>query len=105
MKIPIGIEGIFGKCYLKTGTTSDLNKGRGLINDSAPWGYEGKAFGGGILSSFSYYPAWYFSVGIDVGLRILLSQRLKDTWWEDTEEIQPLNLSSLNIRAYLSLQF
>lgn len=110
IKIPIGIEGIYGKCKLKSGTTNDLDRKRGMHNIDAYGDYEANGFGGGFLCAFAYYPFWFMSVGMDAGLRVILSHGLQERNenWElpDYEGgTQTLNLSSINLRIFLSLQF
>lgn len=110
IKIPIGIEGIIGICRLKSGSTNDLDKVRGMHNYEASGDYEARGFGGGLFGTFSYYPAWYLSMGIDAGFRIIKSKKLIDLYYggefkDYNGEAQTLNFSSMNIKAYVSLQF
>jgi hypothetical protein len=110
IKIPVGIECIWGKSRLKSGTTDNLNRKRGMSNHSAFGDYEATGLGGGLSGTFAYYPVWFFSIGIDAGMRILLSQGLKEIneGWELPNYkggTQTLNFSSMFLKGYLSLQF
>lgn len=72
--------------------------------------YEARGFGGGLFGTFSYYPFWFLSIGVDAGFRIIKSQGLIDI--VDVCELsdynggtQTLNFTNVNIKAYISLQF
>jgi len=111
LKIPIGLEGILGKCRLKSGLTDDLDRHRTMRGIDAAGDYEALGLGGGLLASLSYYPCWFLSIGIDAGIRVLLSRNLREVneGWELPDYVeggaQTMNLSSIGLKAYLSLQF
>ncbi|HAJ79686.1 MAG TPA: hypothetical protein DCO75_07930 [Fibrobacteres bacterium] len=108
--IPIGTEVLYGKFKLKSGVTDDLNRKRGITNIDVAGDYEANGFGGGLTGTFAYYPFWFMSLGVDIGLRLLYSQGLKEVseGWELPDYkggTQTLNLTSINLRVYLSLQW
>jgi hypothetical protein len=109
--IPVGAEFLYGSCMLKSGITDNLDGKRGMTNTNAAGDYEASGFVGGVSGTFAYYPFWFMSLGIDVGLRFLYSQGLKDVidGWKLPDYrnggTQTVNLSSINIRAFLSLQW
>jgi hypothetical protein len=107
--IPVGAELLYGKFILKSGLTYSLDQKRGMNNMNAFGDYKANGFGGGLTGTFAYYPFWFLSLGMDVGLRFLFSQELKEVseGWELPNYrggTQTLNLSCINLRIYLSLQ-
>jgi hypothetical protein len=110
IKVPVGIEAFGGACGLRSGITNDKTRTSAIHNINAMSSYDGAAYGGGISGSFSYYPFWFLSIGVDLGIRVLLSQKLKagfvapDNPYHHEGDVT-LNLSSVVLKGYLSAQF
>ncbi len=110
IKVPIGIEGALGRCRLKSGNLYDVERERGPQRIGNMGDYQARAGGAGISGSFSFYPFWFWSFGLDVGLRIILSRGLRADGagrelLDPKGGIQTLNLSGGYTKAYCSLQF
>lgn len=128
MKIPVGIEGAFGKCQMFSGRTDSSVKNRPLSDKYAELFaayrcFEANGYGGGLTGSFVYQPNRFLSFGFDAAFRIVKSELLNyragtdlaladlllkpffESYFTEYTEDVTLDFSSIQFSAHISFHY